>query len=636
VRRVDRDAIFEGLNPEQRGAVEAVHGPVVILAGAGSGKTTTITRRIAWQVASGAFAAGEILAVTFTDKAAGEMRRRLERLGVDGVRARTFHASALQQLHYFGRGPGGVLPSKALMLRHIANTLPRPYRFRPAADIATELEWAKNRRIPADGYEELAEERTAALPPDLMGRVYREYEKRKSARGLVDFEDLLELCIRMYEEDDNALAQFRSRCRTITVDEFQDVNLLQQELLERWLGPREELCVVGDDYQSIYGFTGASPQYLLRLRDRFTAATVVTLEANYRSSPQVLELANRLTPRLGGAPKTLRPVRPDGPEPVVRPFATREEETAFVVDRVRQLAAEGVPYDEMAILFRLNARSEPWEEALAEAEIPYQVRGGPFLARPAARRLRQVLGGSQSTALTDDVRRAAIDEGWAQGEELERVGEYEATRQHDLGRLVALARQLDDGTRTVAGFFLKLDARFGDGSDGQGVHLLTYHRAKGLEFDAVFLPGVEERELPVRQAKTDEAVAEERRLLYVGITRAKRHLALTWSAEARPSRFLAELGVELTQPRERRKVDAESLPPSFAVLREWRLKRAKEDGVPAYVVFHDSTLAEIAERSPRTRGELASVSGIGPTKLDRYADEVLAALAAGAAKAPAA
>jgi DNA helicase-2/ATP-dependent DNA helicase PcrA len=625
---MDAEAIFDGLNPEQRRAVEAVRGPVVILAGAGSGKTTTITRRIAWQVATGTFAAPEVLAVTFTDKAAGEMRARLARLGVNGVRARTFHASALQQLHYFGRGPGGVLPSKALMLRHIANSLPRPYRFRPAADLATEIEWAKNRRIAADRYEALVGDRAAALPPDLMGRVYREYERRKAGRGLVDFEDLLELCIRLYDEDANAVAEFRSRCRAITVDEFQDVNLLQQELLERWLGPREELCVVGDDYQAIYGFTGASPQYLLALRERFQAAAVVTLEQNYRSSPQVLELANRLTPRLGGAAKTLRAVRPDAPEPVLRPCATRDEETGFVVERIRALTADGVPHDEIAILFRLNARSEPWEEALAEAEIPYQVRGGPFLARPAARRLRQVLGGSQSTALTDDVRRAAIAEGWAQGEELERVGEYEATRQHDLGRLVALARQLDDGARTVTGFFAELDERFGEGSDGQGVHLLTYHRAKGLEFEAVFLPALEERELPVRQAKSEEAVAEERRLLYVGITRAKRHLAVTWSAEAKPSRFLAEFGVETARTRQRRAVDPERLPPSFAALREWRLKRAKADGVPAYVVFHDSTLAEIAERAPRTRGELAGVSGVGPTKIERYAEEVLAALSA--------
>ena len=515
------------------------------------------------------------------------------------------------------------------MLRHLANSLPRPYRFRPAADIATELEWAKNRRIPADRYEELAAERSAApLPPDLMGRIYREYERRKAGRGLVDFEDLLELCIRMYDEDANALAEFRSRCRAITVDEFQDVNLLQSVLLERWLGPRDELCVVGDDYQAIYGFTGASPQHLLRMRDRFSKATVVTLEDNYRSTPQVLALANELTPRLGGAPKTLRAVRPDGPAPEVRPCASRDEETAFVLERIKALASEGVPYDEMALLFRLNARSDDWEQRLTEAGVPFQVRGGAFLARPAARRLRRVLAGSQSTSVADDVRRAALDEGWAQGEELEKVGEYEATRQHDLGRFVALARQLDDGAATVAGFLAELEHRFGEGDGADGVHLLTYHRAKGLEFDAVFLPGLEEKELPVRQAKTDEAVAEERRLLYVGLTRAKRHLAVTWSAEGKPSRFLAELGVETARSSRPVRRAAEELPPSFAVLREWRLKRAKADGVPAYVVFHDSTLAEIAERSPKTRGELAGVAGVGPAKLERYADDVLAALAA--------
>jgi len=625
---VDREAVFEGLNAEQQRAVEAVRGPVVILAGAGSGKTTTITRRIAWQVATGTFAAREILAVTFTDKAAGEMRTRLGRLGIDGVRARTFHASALQQLHYFGRGPDGVLPSKALMLRHIANSLPRPYRFRPAADLATEIEWAKNRRISADRYETHAGERAGVLPPDLMGRVYREYERRKAAKGVVDFEDLLELTIRMYEEDANAVAEFRSRCGAVTVDEFQDVNLLQHRLLALWLGERDEVCVVGDDFQAIYGFTGASPDYLLELRDRFSAGTVVTLESNYRSTPQVLALANRLTPRLGGAPKTLRATRPDGPDPVLLPFASRDEEHAFVVERIRELAADGVPYEETAVLFRLNARSDDWEQRLTEAGIPFQVRGGAFLTRPAARRLRRVLAGSQSTAVADDVRRAALEEGWAQGEDLERVGEYEVTRQHDLGRFVALARQLDDGVMTVAGFLAELEARFGEGDGADGVHLLTYHRAKGLEFDAVFLPGVEEKELPVRQAKTDDAVAEERRLLYVGLTRAKRHLAVTWSAEAKPSRFLAELGVETTRSVRPARKAVEDLPPSFATLREWRLKRAKADGVPAYVVFHDSTLAEIAERSPRTRGELASVAGVGPTKLERYADDVLAALAA--------
>src|SRR5438034_3552522 len=288
-------AVVESLNPEQRRAVEAVRGPVCILAGAGSGKTTTITHRIANQVATRAFRADEILAVTFTDKAAHGLRSRLEALGTPGVTARTFHAAALGQLHqYAPERVGKIVSSKALPLRRIANSLPGAYRFRLAGDLATEIEWAKNRRIPPERYRAELGEHEPPLPPDLMQRVYRQYEQRKAAAGYVDFEDLLELAIRLYSEDDVALDLLRERFRAFTVDEYQDVNLLQQTLLELWLGPRDELCVVGDDYQSIYSFTGASPEHLLSLPDRFPHAAVIRLEENYRSSPQVLALANRL------------------------------------------------------------------------------------------------------------------------------------------------------------------------------------------------------------------------------------------------------------------------------------------------------------------------------------------------------
>ena len=266
-------AILGGLNPEQRRAAEAVRGPVCILAGAGSGKTTTITRRIAWQVASGAVRSQEILAVTFTDKAATEMRGRLERLGVEGVEARTFHSAALAQLRRArGEGPGRILSTKALLLRQVGNTLPRPYRFRPAGDLATEVEWAKNRRLTPETYRRGLGGHEPPIPADLMERVFREYERRKAAAGLIDFEDLLELAVRMYEEDEWALAALRERYLAFTVDEYQDVNLLQQSLLELWLGGSEEICAVGDDYQSIYGFTGASPEWLLGLERRFPNA----------------------------------------------------------------------------------------------------------------------------------------------------------------------------------------------------------------------------------------------------------------------------------------------------------------------------------------------------------------------------
>jgi DNA helicase-2/ATP-dependent DNA helicase PcrA len=617
---VDGSAIFDGLNAEQRRAVERVRGPVCILAGAGSGKTTTITRRIANQVATGAFAPDQILAVTFTDKAAGEMAARLAALGVEGVAARTFHSAALAQLRAFrGEAPGRILASKAPSLRYIANGLPRPFRFRPAADLATEVEWAKNRRLTPESYRGALGEHDPPIPPDLMARVFRDYERRKAEAGYIDFEDLLEHAIRMFEANPEALEVFRGRYRSFTVDEYQDVNLLQQTLLELWLGEREDLCAVGDDYQSIYGFTGATPRYLLAMPERFPDAAVVRLEENYRSTPEILAFANRLVPKLGGAEKTLRATRASGPEHDVRELADAESEAAFVVERIRALHAEGLPLEEIAVLVRLNARSADFEEVFGDARIPFQ--GAALLSRDAARQLLKAMN-REAASVAEEVRRTAHAQGLL-ADPPDRLGEREVTRQNDLARLVRLAEEFDGDT--IDEFVDHLRARFGHGAQG-GVHLLTLHRAKGLEFEAVFLPRLEEKELPCTAAlRTPAAIADERRLLYVGLTRAKRHLAVTWTQ--RPSRFLAELGIE-TQPRPReRRADAD-LPAEYVTLKEWRLKRARRDEIPAYVVFHNSTLEEIAERRPKTISELATVPGVGPAKLERYGREVLEALAA--------
>jgi DNA helicase-2/ATP-dependent DNA helicase PcrA len=596
---------LDGLNPEQRRAAEAVRGPVCILAGAGSGKTTTITRRIAQQVRTGAFAPQQVMAVTFTDKAAGELKSRLAALGVTGVRASTFHAAALRQLRHFAPDAvGRILPSKALALRQIANSLPAPFKFRPAGDLATEIEWAKNRRIGPERYDG----REPPIPLDLMQRVYREYERRKAAEGLTDFEDLLELAIRLFEQNDEARETFRAQYRAFTVDEVQDVNLLQETLLDLWLGDRDDLCVVGDDYQSIYGFTGASPDYLLAMPSRFPHATVVRLEENYRSTPQVLALANRLVPNLGGAEKTLRAVRPDGPEPAVRPFATAEDEGAAIVAEIR---ACGAPLEEIAILARTNARLTDFEELLHEAGLPFQ--GASLLERDAARRLCRRLERSSDPA-AEAVRAAALDAGWTERMP-DKLGEREQVRQQDLARLVALASGFEGD---ASSFVTSLRERFAPGGDGaHGVHLLTLHRAKGLEFEAVFIPRLHERELPSKQAKTDDELAEERRLLYVGMTRAKRVLWLTWTGKR--SRFLAELGVTAHAPAEKR-----DWTPDAQRLREWRLERAKADDVPPYVVFHDSVLQAIAAAKPESLGELAQISGVGPAKLERYGADVLA------------
>ena len=598
------------LNSEQQRAVEAVTGPVCILAGAGSGKTTTITHRIARQVSSGAFRADQLLAVTFTDKAGGELRERLERLGAARVRAGTFHSAALRQLRHFAPGRvGRILPSKVPLLRQIGNRLPGAFRFRPAADLASEIEWARNRRVTPERYLAEAGDRQPPIPPDLMQRVYRDYERAKRAEGLIDFEDLLELAIATFEEDDAARDTFQAQYRAFTVDEYQDVNLLQRTLLDLWLGDRDDLCVVGDDYQSIYAFTGAGPEHLLGMPERFPHAVVVRLEENYRSTPQVLALANTLVPQLGGAEKVLRAARPDGPEPVVRPFATPEDEDAAIVGAIRALDCA---LEDVAVLARTNARLADFEEVLHEAGLPFQ--GASLLEREAARRLCRRLEGSREAA-AEAVRSAALDAGWLE-EVPDALGERELVRQADLARMVALASSFDGD---AAAFVADLRDRFSPGGNAaRGVHLLTLHRAKGLEFEAVFLPRVQEKELPIRQARTEAEIAEERRLLYVGLTRAKRHLWVSWSGKA--SRFLGK------KPSPAAKAEWS---PDGQKLREWRLERAKRDAVPPYVVFHDSVLHAIAHARPATLGDLAQIAGIGPAKLERYGPEVLAALERG-------
>ena len=687
---MDREQIWAELNAEQREAVGAVRGPVCILAGAGTGKTTTITRRIANQVATGAFDSAAILAVTFTDKAASEMRARLERLGISGVRARTFHSAAYAQLHHLAaEPPGRILPSKALPLRQLANSLPKPYRFRPAGDLATEIEWAKNRRIGPDQYLSRLGSHQPPIPADLMARIFTGYENGKRERGLIDFEDLLELAIGMFQSDEPAREQFAARYNAFTVDEYQDVNLLQETLLREWLGARDDLCVVGDDYQSIYGFTGATPEYLLDMPTRFPSTRVVRLESNYRSTRQVLDLANRLVPQLGGAEKLLRPTNPDGPQPSIRNYSRGDAEIGAVVSGVKALLDAGLAAEDIAVLYRVNYRSEDFEEALAAEDIPFQVKDGAFLNRVTARQMIGSLKRSRSTAVADDVAGLAKRAGYVEdpGDDL---GEQELTRQRDMGRFIRLAQEFDDGTRTAAAFVSDIEARFGTEGDGRGVNLLTLHRAKGLEFEAVFLPRLEEGELPFKRARSTEAVAEERRLLYVGITRAKRHLALSWVNDGRRkmSRFVTDLKGDQEPIRLRQRsasaaprdsiaatigldvelsggfrgtiVDTDAggatvriegggdmavaygervgsggrtrplgPPPdegaqdTFDHLKRWRLERSKQDGVPAYVIFHDSTLEEIARRRPRSLAELSGLSGIGPTKLDRYGPDVI-------------
>ena len=551
-----RERILAPLNDAQREAAEAVRGPVAIVAGAGTGKTTTVTHRIAWQVASGTFAPRELLAVTFTEKAAGELRERLARLGVIGVEARTFHGAARWMLGVLwepltGQPMPQLMPHKIALLEDLVRRLPAPDCFRPRREIAQEIEWAKNRRVSPDGY--LAElERTGHEQPlrdaELMQRTYAEYERAKLQLGAWDFEDLLGKLADLLDTHPEAGDRLRARFRALTVDEYQDVNPLQQALLDHWTGPDRDVCVVGDDYQTIYAFTGASPRWLLEFPTRHPDATVVRLEESYRSHPPVLELANRLVPKLGGYEKHLRSAAhlqvKDAPDPVVVAHATKADEAAWVAAECRRLNAQGVAWRDMAVLYRINARSPEFETAMAQAEVPFVVTSGAFLQRTGPRGVLRGLDRRRAdTNVADAVRDMAERTGWRADGRVKGSDEAQ-TLQSDLSLLIATAANEDFAD--VGAFIDAVQARFAVETAGDGVELLTMHRAKGLEWPVVILPRLNDRELPFRSRTSAADEDDERRLLYVGITRAMRRVYLSRAADAgAPSPFLRELGIEL-------------------------------------------------------------------------------------------
>jgi DNA helicase-2/ATP-dependent DNA helicase PcrA len=683
--RPTSEAVLDALDPEQRAVAEAVRGPVCVLAGAGTGKTRAITHRIAHAVLTGVVSPHRVLAVTFTTRAAGELRSRLRALGAPGVQARTFHAAALRQLTYFwprvvGGEPPKIIESKIGLIADAARACRLSYGRTELRDIAGEVEWSKVTQTRPEDYAAAATRAARKSPVDAVdiARIYTMYETLRRERNLLDFEGMLELTVAMLADHLEVAAQVREQYRYFVVDEYQDVNPLQKLLLDTWLGDRDDLCVVGDPNQTIYSFTGATPAYLLDFPDEHPDATVVRLVRDYRSTPQVVTLANDVLARAVGAARghalELVAQRPAGPAPVFNEYDDEVAEADDVARQARKLIDGGVPAREIAVLFRTNAQSENFEQAFAEAGIPYVLRGAErFFDRPAVREAMVRLRGAaragadaetDGMGLVATVRHVLSGIGFT-----DQPPEGTGAAREKWESLAALAQLAESVPGAgLAEFVAELEER----AAGQhappleGVTLASLHAAKGLEWDAVFLAGLVDGTVPIVHAETPAQIEEERRLLYVGVTRAREHVALSWALARspggrkarRPSRFLDGLapqtatpaparmdrgrrrggkgpqpcrvcGRPLTAALERKLGRCEGCPADldealYARLKTWRGEVSREQKVPAYVVFTDATLQAIAEHRPTDVEQLSAIPGVGAVKLERYGPAVLA------------
>jgi ATP-dependent DNA helicase UvrD/PcrA len=662
------DPFLDGLDDAQRKAVTTPAAPLAILAGAGAGKTRVLTHRIAWQSRHARIDPVYVLAVTFTRKAAGELGERLTRLGVRRVTAGTFHAIALAQLRRRREDQDLAMP-KVLdrKVRLLAPLLPERGAERAvvAAEVAAEIEWAKARLITAEGYEESARaaRRDPPRPFAEVAVLFERYERELRRRGLIDFDDVIRWCADILETDSEFQAAQRWRFRHLFVDEFQDANPAQFRLVRAWLGDRPDICVVGDGDQAIYGFAGADASYLTGFVDFFPGASVVRLGTNYRSSPQLVAAAGAVLGE-GSAPAAVRSTRQDGPMPEVRIYPTDEAEAEGVAHGLRRAHAPERAWSSVAVLYRTNAQSALLEEALRREAVPFRVRGGGrFLDRPLVqvaldmlrRRTREHPGvpfASHLEALTEDADSAP-----------------EERREHidAIARLGSEYVAADGGTGSLDGFleFLRTTLRPGDdggASAANAVELLSFHRAKGLEFDTVFVVGLEQGLVPISHAETPAELAEERRLLYVALSRAERRLNLSWARKRSmgvhtytrsPSPWLAPVeaaiaalpavdagdgaGVDggrarldaarehLARAQQRSRGKPPDAPTSelLDALLEWRRNMARASGVPAYVIFRNTTLEAVAAHRPRSQADLLAIPGIGPVKLARHGQALL-------------
>ncbi|GAA2179606.1 ATP-dependent DNA helicase UvrD2 [Leucobacter tardus] len=553
--------LLAALDPDQRAIAECLRGPVRVLAGAGTGKTRTITHRIAYGVRSGVYAADRVLAVTFTRKAAGELQGRLRALGAEGVRAHTFHGAALAQLGYFwpqfvGGPAPKVLSGKVATVSQAVES--QGWRFGAEAlrDIAAEIEWRKVSMLSIDAYARRVDDR--ALPSGMraeqMVEAHRAYERLTDERRQIDFEDVLILLTGMLETEPRAALQVRERYGFFTVDEYQDVSPLQHALLRVWLGGRDEICVVGDASQTIYSFAGASSEHLLRFGSEHPGMRAFTLERNYRSAPAIVRAANRLMRDRPGA-LTLEPLREGGSD--VAPlswFGSEHDEAEAVAASIAERIHVGVPASEIAVLYRTNSQSALVEEALTRRGVSFRVHGGQrFFDRADVRQVVIMMRGQAKVAdprplfqIVSDILRSA---GWTAHPPETAAGRE---RWEAMNAILGLVDEMPPGAG-VREFADELTARQNAQHEPtlDAVTLSAIHSSKGLEWSLVHVIGLVEGTLPIAYASDEAGLEEERRLTYVALTRAKEELRISGSGGRAgrrggrpPSRFAAEAGLE--------------------------------------------------------------------------------------------
>ena len=653
----DAEELLSHLDPRQREVAENVSGPMAVLAGAGTGKTRAITYRIAYAVHSGQQRPTNILAVTFTHRAASEMRSRLRDLGVPTVQARTFHSAALSQLRYFWPNAiGGRVPeikeSKVNLVASAAARLGMSVDKVSVRDMAAEIEWSKVSLIAPGDYER---EAASQLRPEVAGyshaeiaALIRAYEEVKSERAVIDFEDVIVILIGIMRDRPDIAATIRKQYQHFVVDEYQDVSPMQHRLLQLWLGDRRDLCVVGDVSQTIYSFTGASARYLEGFTQEFRGARTVKLNRDYRSTPQIVELANAVIEsdhnaaavQLVSALKSGRPV-------TYSMYADDADEAVGIAGKILTLRELGMDFSDMAILYRTNAQSQEFETAFAHAGIPYEMKGSErfFMRREvkdAMVALRAAARGAVAGELPQIVEDTLFGMGWRP--EAPEAGAAKECWESQNALLKLAQAMWDRRHASVAEFVAELEERaeLGNEPTTNAVTLSSLHAAKGLEWGAVFLAGMSEGLMPISHASSPEAVAEERRLLYVGITRAREELFISYAegnrgrSKRKLTRFLDE---HWPQPESRstrsRRASSKAAKEQWAAenpddvalfeeLRMWRLAKAQETGKPAHLILHDVTLREIAVKKPRDLAELGRVRGIGTRKLTDYGFDLLA------------